>query len=790
MNKHILSALCLSAAVLSFTACDDDDWSASGPNREFQTQFRQSRTTNMGEGQDTYECQASGRNDIRLYWYEVEGVYGYEIRYGIGQNLDPNWVNDDYIESIIVPGAETYTYLLEDIQYNTKYRFAIRTLSNSGLSANPTDDELRANPANSNWYGIGDGSHKDNICIVISNQRYYTPEVLSRESVTQTSLEVVLDMRVKTGQKSDPEADEDKQDAEAVEIFGSYIKYLSDSTRVYKADYITFHTTENGYKEVKRIDISDNEELKTKGTARITVDGLVKNTMYSINVWNDAAELRNGDKPYNNIMVRMKGDPIDPIVIAGGFDEADSAYLVEPDATWDAETLAQAEAQAKALKARAKELDARQIDRILQTFMTDPDKPEGTVFKLEAGKSYYLNTHVTMSKGFTLKCDDPNNRAKVYLGIGYSVDKDGNVTGPRSCNWSFGRNPNAGEEGGIQVEDLVFENIDFDCDKALSYEKLNFATDNNWTSTPTTGTGNYFINQFSEAMPFVLEGFVVRNCTFKNMIRGWIRVQGIQTKKIRKFYVDNCKWASCGMFKVNGQGYAFVSCNEGKMSDDTNLFEDFQFTNNTVIDFPGSLFATQKWTTFNGYWSIKFNNNIIVNPGTYGGNAMFDIRNSVPSEGMYMEMLNNLFVVSRRGDADADRPLKTSGLDIRKFENVTFDIRNNYSTAHFAASDPTADDSYFTAASNKLSSTTRGAGSSDCSLSDNMENGSDDANVKVLTSGSNALYADDIFTDPRPLGVYTEATTADNQMHDFNINGFTYKDASLVPSTVGPAGLH
>ncbi|MBQ3636549.1 MAG: hypothetical protein II951_13180 [Bacteroidales bacterium] len=783
MNKLFIATTALALGV-SFASCDDDDWSASGPNREFQTQFRQSKTTNMGEGNDPYECQASGRNDIRLYWYLVNDVYGYEIRYGIGQNLNSNWVTEDYIDKIIIRGAENYTYLLEDIQYNTKYRFAIRTLSNKGLSANPSDEELIANPHNSNWYGIGDGSHQDNICMVISNQRYFTPKVLSREFVTQTSLDAVLDMRVKATDKSNPELDASKQDESSVEIFGTRLIENAEGNKFYKADYITLNATEQGNKEVARIELSNYPELLTTGRARVKVEGLQKNTMYSINVWNNDETLRNGDKPYNTVMVRTHGDPIDPILIPAGYNAADSAYLVEPEDNWTEETLAQRKYQAAALSKRAQELNAKQIDDILQSFMVDPEKPEGTIFKLEPGGVYYCNSTVTMSKGFTLVCDDPNNRATVYMGIGCNVDKDNKETGPRSNNWSFGRNPKPGEDGGIQVEGIKFENINFLCDKSVSFEKLGAFEHYGWNSS-STGTGNYFINQFSEAMPFVLESFEVNNCTFKNFIRGWIRVQGIQTKVFRKFHVNGCTFSSCGMYKVNGQGYAFISCNEGTMSDDTNLFEDFVFTNNLVIDYPGALFATQKWTTFNGYWNIKFNNNVIVNPSTYKQTAMFDIRNSVPSEGMTMQVKDNLFVITRVNDAD-ERPLFTSGVDIRKFENVTFDISNNWSTAHYSptSGDPLADDSYFTSSSNRFSSTNRGAGSTDAELV-NMPNGVEDANVKVLTRDGKELYAADVFEDPRPLGKYTDETPWDNAMHDFKVEGFKLKDNSIVPAGVG-----
>lgn len=761
------SSIIYTLACTALLCACEEEWSASGPNREFQTQFRQESTTGYSEGHNI--CAPENRNDIRLYWFPVDDVYGYEIRYGVGQNLNPEWVNDDYLKSIIIEGADIYTYLVEDLQYNTKYRFAIRCLSNKGLSANPTEDELRNNSHNSSWYGNGDGSHQSNNCLVTSNTRYYTPTVMKRENVTETTLDLVLDLRMKDTQKSSTNYSGTSTDEDAVEIFGEHAIKISDDLTIYKADYITF--TPSGSNEVyKTIDISGNTDLLTTGETTISVDGLQRNTMYVVKAWNNDSDLREGDKPYNTVMVRMKGDAPDAIVIyKKGTNDSD----YPGDTIYDDQT--------------GTLLNARRIDNILQEFMDDNELAEGTEFQLENGGVYYCANTVTMSKGFTLSC--PTGRATVYMGMGTSYNAANGTYSPRSCNWSFGRNPNEGEDGAIQIEALKFENIDFVCEKAVSYEQLNAYDDNGW-AVSTTGTGNYFINQYSEAMEFTLEGFEVNNCSFKNFIRGWIRVQGANYKIIKRFHVTGCEFSHSGMFKEGGQGYAFISCNESKCAPETNLFVDFEFSNNVVIDWPAALIATQKYTEFEGYWNINIYNNTFINHGAYRGDAMLDIRNSTPTDGMLLTMRNNLFVATRNGDSDSERPIQSSGLDIRKFSGVTFDIRDNYSTAMFGVEDPLADNSFWTKAANALSSTSRGAGSAEAALASDMSS-ANDAIVKVLTKqDGSAMYADDLFVAPRPLGNYTTETTSDNMMHTFKDGGFVFQQtADVLNSAVYTVGV-
>lgn len=56
-----------------------------------------------------------------------------------------------------------------------------------------------------------------------------------------------------------------------------------------------------------------------------------------------------------------------------------------------------------------------------------------------------------MSKGFTLRSNDPNNPPTVYLGVGFNENGD-----PRACNFSFGRNAGNGEMGELMSSLFAF----------------------------------------------------------------------------------------------------------------------------------------------------------------------------------------------------------------------------------------------------------------------------------------------------------------------------------------------
>ena len=145
----------------------------------------------------------------------------------------------------------------------------------------------------------------------------------------------------------------------------------------------------------------------------------------------------------------------------------------------------------------------------------------------------------------------------------------------------------------------------------------------------TTGTGNYFINQPSSAMQFECESFEVRNCNFRKLVRGWIRIQGTANSKyLRKMLIDNCLFYDCGFYDNTGNSYAYLDSNDGNVY--TNLFNDVRITNSTFLDSPlvslcnGSQNLAWPSTTT---WNIALENCTFVNFNVRSsGKYLFNMR--------------------------------------------------------------------------------------------------------------------------------------------------------------------
>ncbi|MCH5690080.1 hypothetical protein LWM68_41145 [Niabella sp. W65] len=120
----------------------------------------------------------------------------------------------------------------------------------------------------------------------------------------------------------------------------------------------------------------------------VDVTGLTANSLYVVNGLNSKVA-RYWDRLYNTSMVRMRGKVGEPILIP---------HVVDNTNTW------------------AQQNNACRIDTILNNFLFDNTLAEGTIFMLEAGKKYYINSGVVLAKGLTLKSNSPNTKAIVYMG--------------------------------------------------------------------------------------------------------------------------------------------------------------------------------------------------------------------------------------------------------------------------------------------------------------------------------------------------------------------------------------
>lgn len=674
--KTKIYALFITLLSVAMFSCSDDDNVAQGeynPEREFMTMFRQESNTGENTSSDPYGSKVVGTNDIQLHWYGIKGARGYRIQMKFQTT---GWEPENILMDTIV-GPDVLSLFVEDLQYNTVYNFAIQTLSVKG-------DEY-----NSKWYGYGDSSHGNDRCEIQTLERYAVPDVLYVDEITDTSFRVHYDLTY------------NEDYAEHFE--GKDGKFVMDEIKVEPSAI---------NRDLPTLSFKLTEEDLERGY--IDVNGLVSNAVYVVNGFNNNIE-RYWDRLYNTCMVRMKGDPGEPVLIKH---QCDTTVV-------------------------AQEYNASRLDTILNNYMADNTYAEGTVFLLEGGKTYYMRNTVSMSKGFTLKSNDPEKKAIVLMGIG--KDESGNPILP---NFSFGRNPQAGEMGSINVQSIRFENIKFDAPEALNSGQV----------PSMVGSGNYFINQYSGAMAFSLESFEIENCEFQHFIRGFIRFQGPNRKLMQKFVINNSLFYNCGWYDNNGRGYSWIQ-GDGKNAN-TNIFMDLSITNCSFIDSPRHAFISENtnlaWT---GQWHIRVENNTFLNFSTRtSGRHIFEMRYWPANSTIICR--KNLFILTK---ADNDsRPMYQTGMDIRQFVNPRFEFEQNYST-----NTNLTNGQIFTGYS---FSNTRGAGYEGGKY--NIY-GRDELEVHLGADGG--ISPTELMKDPNPLGLPGEVN-----MHEHNIEGLYYNNTDKV----------
>lgn len=549
---------------------------------------------------------------------------------------------------------------------------------------------------NSLWYGYGQPGHNDDRCEYTMGDRDSIPDVVSVQSVTKTSMRVLFDLKV-------PASPVPGKDFEQENGY-----FVMDQIKVEPS------MTNPGL-ETKIITLTEQDKVN----GYVDVTGLTSNAVYIVNGMNNRIK-RYWDRLYNTQVIRMKGDPGAPILIK---------HVVDTTAL-------------------AIQYQASRLDTILNKYMSDNTLAEGTIFQLEPGKNYYLGSAVLMSKGFTLASASSTQRAQVLMGLGYSTSNDANA-----YNLSFGRNAMPGEIGGINIQSLIFDGINFDAPFARNYLE-------NLAVGKTSGTGNYFINQYSSAMPFVCESFEVRNCNFRRMTRGWVRIQGPNRKYIEKIVVDNCLFYDMGFYDNNGNGYQYFS-GDGT-NDKSNIFNNVTVKNCSFIDSPLSQFmnesANRAWPA-STKWNITIENNTFLNFNTRAsGCKLFNMRYN-PSNSKFT-VRKNLFILTKA--AGDTRTMYMSGMDIRNYNRVVFDIADNYST-----NANLTNGQIFT--SNGFNSTTQGAGYNGGILN---IGGLEETKVKL---GVIPISPTDLMESPNPI-----ATTGVD-MHRHNVpNGLYFKNTDAV----------
>ena len=344
----------------------------------------------------------------------------------------------------------------------------------------------------------------------------------------------------------------------------------------------------------------------------------------------------------------------------------------------------------------AANFNAAPLTPTLYDFISNTNYAEGQTFLLEGGKTYYLDGNDITCKGFVLRTNPADvaqgKRAKVICGIGVSPEgkevyfSQGNLghqwDGCPYSMFTFGRSPEAGEGGEIYMKKLAFYDIDFDNPMCFNYgdEKAGIGK----------STGNYFFNMFSDGMAITLDSLVIENCTFKRIVRGFVREQGPNYKLWNHVLIKNNLFFDCGYYSSGAGGYCWIdgAGNNGK----TNMLADFKAIENTFYDCPFPAFIKQQLGDAykyegNSKWNITFSNNTLVNYNTRGNGAIFKV-SRIP-DGSTFTVENNLIMLCKQ--AGDQRVLQQYGVQITGdtgTENrsdgssgqCTLNFHNNWST--------------------------------------------------------------------------------------------------------------
>ena len=682
--KKILNSIMLlllaGTTALTVTSCkDDDDNSSTNTDREFMTMFIVDNT--RGKGTDyPYNCGLDARyphgNTVHLYWYGVDDCAGYQIQMALQPKVSGGadaWAkiqgtSDLLLDTIV--GPKVLDLLIKDLQYSTDYRFAIRCLSKLD---NNTTDFTHA----SNWYGHGNGRQWQEYVGIATKDRYPTPNAIyvNQAETTETTMHVYLN---KTMKQSLGYADDatitDQDDLDKIEAYQENFNIGENGELGYQI--LTVSPSPNNPNSTvgekwKRYQITQ-EDLDR---GYIVVDGLTANSVYVIDVIDPRVPVAI-DAKYNTCTSRSDGKPGEPILLKHDELKAQAASLPIPNQT----------ASRTQVFAAAEEFDAAPITPTLYDFIENTQYAEGQTFMLEGGKTYYLDGNDITCKGFVLRTDPADvaqgKRARVICGIGkddmYTQGTDGEQwNGCPYSMFTFGRQPEAGEGGEIYMKKLAFYDIDFDNPKCYNYGDQQAGL-----GSPT---GNYFFNMFSNGMAISLDSLVIENCSFKRLVRGFIREQGVNYKIWRHVVIHNNLFMDCGYYNQGAGGYCWIDGSGNNTS--SNLYEDMKVTENTFYDSPFPAFfkeSTEVAWVPGTVWNITFSNNTLINFNTRADGAIFKMR-GLPNGSVY-NVKNNLIVLCKKpGDM---RVLAQWGGDIRNTQTqpdgssgkVTLNFENNWST--------------------------------------------------------------------------------------------------------------
>lgn len=787
MKKKLL--YCLTALIaLGFSSCSDDDEFMGGNNpaedfdRMPMTMFRLKENTNVDDDTDEWSMRTIHEelNSIQIAWYGVQGAGGYEVKFGFEAGLtsgkEEDWNNTDRLyqwpdgkySKVFRP--DELRYIVRHLEYEQGYRFAIRVLHPDYVKVDPQTGEITEvieSTKHSKWYGYGNGREWAEQAGKTTDPRYTTPKLVKVEvNESNDAFIVTINRNVIDHIKDvcDKESDYEAQ----FKDFKEHFEFVEDGTEndMYKAKFKVTHLKMAPSSDTPDANLDGewrNRELKDAdfkdGIATFVVGNLTQNAKYSIDAVNNDIPVA-VDARYNSWSKPIYGTPGEAIKLK---------HIV-----WKKDPIP-----------GAVEYNASPLDTILGNFANNVKLAEGQTFYLEGGKAYYFYNHPTLAKGFTLATDPEDVakglRATVYMGgMGVQLDEYGAETANlNTCNFMFGRQRAAGESDfPIEVGSIIFENIDFDCPKALNF--------GHQSEGIGTASGNYFANMYSDGMEVSFKSLEIRNCTFQRMVRGFIRVQGKKDKTFEKIVIDGNVFYNCGYYDNNGRGYAWIAGDGAKAT--SNIYKDFSWTNNTMYDCPRTAMISDNDKnlnyTDNVQWNIKIEGNTFINFSTRSSGRNFFQTKYVPG-GSYYSFQRNLIVLAA-DDADervtTDKKFYQGGAAIETIKgsgDFTFCVKDNY----YVGCKPShvTDDKIFTGT--EFSNTKNSFGAS------KFEKGNlgtkDDLKVKVLKDDNgNVMKATDLFTNPNAPYKEYDSSKPNHRDHEAPADIFNALKYKTVPSII------
>jgi len=680
MKKILLFSLALIAA-LSFYSCKDDKndgGSAADADRLFRPMFRIDNNTGKGST-DPYNSVVVDRNNVHLYWYLVNDAKAYEVKWSTQAHVangEQAWIDaENRIDGkelnghVVISDPAKFDLFIENMNYQTSYRFAIRALNSFDAGSYPLFDNQsgvynildsgdatwKNDPKNSLWYGYGEGREWAEYLGIETEARYGVPYVIQVSNITKTSMHLTLNRNISSYKADDQ--------AEFREHFN-----VDDNGNL-KIDYLTIAanaSTPNATvpSQYTHLDLS-SVAWDEKGIYELDIEGLSDNSCYNIDVW-DASIKVSVDACYNTTMKRTKGDPAAPVIIE--------------HKAWATDTIGKGTASEAVYD--ISQYNAMKIDDILNGYCANSTASENQVFYLEGGKAYYTSTSISVYKGFTLATNPADlaagkGRAKFYLN-GLSIT--GNT--PNTCNFMLGRQPVSGENGSItlDIDSIRFMDLDVDCPMAYNYGHAQ-------EGITGSATGNYFMNMYANGMGINVTTLEWRNCSFQGLIRGFFRIQGSNDFYIQHIRLVDCDFYNCGYYSNNAGDYAYIFADHnGKTK--SNILQDVEVSGCVFYNCPKRSVITDNNRNLNWdesvRWHINVHHNTFVNFSTIAKGVSI-INTRYNPGGSLLEFHDNVIILTK-DPADVNRAMNGAGWDTREIQGgdnsnrCTFNIYNNWTT--------------------------------------------------------------------------------------------------------------